>query len=214
MRNTTFAPAFAVAMLVLPLAAQAQQQPPGQRAQAEAARGMRGGAMMLERHAAALNLTAQQQAQLQAIRERYQERNAPLMAQLRAAGVDGRGAKADGERAQRPPEQGQRMRERAAGMTPEQREQMRQEMRQRMESMAPEQRAQMRAGHGAAGARAHGQLPESVRPVMQQLRENSRAAAQEARAVLTPEQQARLRQLVQEHRREGGPAWRGQRRAR
>lgn len=189
MRKTTFVPVLAAALVALPMAVQAQQ--PAPRTQAEAARGARG-MPMLQRFAEELNLTTQQQTQLQAIRERLQARNAPLVAQLREAGVAGREAKRDSTRAQMTPDRRQQMRERMQNATPEQREQMRERMRER------------RQAAGQAGPRERREMPAHLRPVMQQLRENSRAAAEEMRAVLTPEQQTRLRSLMQERRQQHG----------
>jgi hypothetical protein len=112
-----------------------------------------------------------------------------------------------GRMGQASPEQRAQMQERMRNMTPEQRAQM----QERMRNMTPEQRAQMqeRMGRGMRGERAMRQVPEEVRPVLQQLRTNQQTAHQEIRAVLTPEQQTRLRELMQQRR---GAAHEGMRR--
>lgn len=57
-----------------------------------------------------------------------------------------------------------------------------------------------RRGVRPEGARAQRRIPEELRPVVEQMRSNRRTAMQEARAVLTAEQQSRLRELVQQRR--------------
>jgi Spy/CpxP family protein refolding chaperone len=205
MRGTKFVPVFAAALLALPVAAVAQQ-PAQPRASAEAPRGGERG-VMLQRFAAELNLTAAQQAQLQQIHQRWQAQNAPLIAQLREAGVARGGAHKRGARWERgagmSAEQRAQLRQRAESMTPEQRQQMRDKLRQpKAGEQAQRQRAQ--GERAERGARASGEqrtrqaVPEHLRPVMEQLRQNNRAAMTEARAVLTADQQARLAQLRQE----------------
>jgi Spy/CpxP family protein refolding chaperone len=68
-----------------------------------------------------------------------------------------------------------------------------------MQKMTPEQHEAMRSQmqERRVGAR---NVPEALRPVMEQVRANQRAAMQEAYAVLTPEQQARMRELTQQRR--------------
>jgi Spy/CpxP family protein refolding chaperone len=149
---------------------------------------------------AELGLTADQVNRLEAIQQRAQAQNAPLLERLRASGFEA-------QRQPMTPEQReahrQKMQERQRATTPEQRQQM----RERMQSMTPEQRGahreQMRAERGQAGMRGERGVPQELRPVMQELRENHRAAAQEARAVLTPQQHDRLRELAAERRGEG-----------
>jgi hypothetical protein len=155
---------------------------------------------------AELGLTADQVSRLEAIQQRAQAQNAPLLEQLRASGFEA-------QRQPMTPEQReahrQKMQERRQATTPEQRQQM----RERMQAMTPEQRAshreQMRTERGHAGMRGERRVPQELRPVMQALRENRRAAAQEARAVLTPQQHDRLRELAAERRGEGRPQRRG-----
>ncbi|MBA2670388.1 MAG: hypothetical protein H0U67_08470 [Gemmatimonadetes bacterium] len=160
---------------------------------------------------AALGLTDAQVTRLQAIGQRLQEQNAPLLEQMRASGA-AQGASSSGQRQpmmqRAPAEQRDSMRARMQrdqqNMTPEQRQQM----RERMRNMTPEQRAAMRSqmqdrragARGEGGSRGARQVPEELRPVMEQLRANQQAAMQEAQAVLTPEQQTRFRELAQQRR--------------
>jgi Spy/CpxP family protein refolding chaperone len=213
---------FIAALAVAPLALEAQT--PG--AQHEhAARGGHAFGMIIGQRAQ-LGLTDDQVARIEAIGQRLQVQNAPLLEQLRAAGMQGH---AGGERPRMTPEQREEMRQRHQSMTPEQREQMRarmqeqrqrgqqmtpeqrEQMRARMQQMTPEQREQMRAQMRERGAQAPGargqrggpaarQVPEELRATMEQIRANREAAHQEAMAVLTPEQQARLRELAPQRR--------------
>jgi Spy/CpxP family protein refolding chaperone len=72
---------------------------------------------------------------------------------------------------------------------------VRPERRQGVREMTPEQRRELR------------QRLEAHRPTLMQMRENAHTAMQEAREVLTPEQQQRMRELVQAR----GAELRGQR---
>jgi hypothetical protein len=185
MNRNSFVPFLAVALAVTPAAVLAQAAPHGAQAHPEGsarAYGQTGLIHALTRMQAELGLTTDQVARLEAIAHGLHERNAPLLAQLRASDAW---------------PQREQMRQRMGGMTPEQREQM----RQRMGGMTPEQREQMRQRMGGAqrgmtfGPRA---APAELQPVLRQIRENSRAALEEARAVLTPEQQEQVRSLARQ----------------
>ncbi len=222
MMKRIFGMTLVAALAIAPVALEAQATPGAQQE-----RGVRGGHAfsMIIGQRAALNLTDDQVARLEAIGLRLRAQNAPLLEQMRASGAwQGRPGARGGERPQLTPEQREQMRQRMQNLTPEQREQMRaqrgergargargeaapeqrEQMRQRMQNLTPEQREQMRAQmqqrRGEAGVRGGRQVPEELRPVMEQLRANSLAARQEAQAVLTPEQQTRLRELAQQRR--------------
>lgn len=144
-----------IAAAPVSLEAQTPRAPQGQE---QAGRGQRPAPIsrILEQRAA-LGLSAEQVSRLEAIQQRLQQQNAPLIEQLRASGAwQERGQ--NGERGQQ-------------------------------------------RGPGARGER---QIPEELRPVMQQLRENNRTAMQQVQEVLTAEQRARLRELMQQHRRGEG----------
>lgn len=179
MMKSFFGMALAAALVAVPVALEAQTAPAPQ-AQEQTARRM-GPAPMerVLRLRAELGLTDAQVAQIQAIGQRLQEQNRPLVEQLRAAGVF--------PGAQLTPEQRERMRERMQNLTPEQREQMRQRMEQRR-------------AEGARPGPMGRQIPEELRPVVEQLRQNNRAAAEQVRSVLTPEQRTRLQELMQQRR--------------
>jgi Spy/CpxP family protein refolding chaperone len=141
---------------------------------------------------AELDLSDDQVGRLQAIAERLRHQNAPLVEQLRASGAwqgkrGGPGTR-EGETGRLTPEQRQQRRQQFESMTPEQREALRQQMQER------------RGGAGAASARGQHRLPEELRPAVEQIRTNARMAMDEARAVLTAEQQIRLREIVQQRR--------------
>jgi Spy/CpxP family protein refolding chaperone len=198
MMKSFFGMALAAALVAVPVALEAQT-PPAPQAQEQTARRM-GPAPMerVLRLRAELGLTDAQVAQIQAIGQRLQEQNRPLVEQLRAAGVF--------PGAQLTPEQRERMRERMQNLTPEQREQMRQRMEERRRNLTPEQREQMRQrmeqrrAEGARPGPMGRQIPEELRPVVEQLRQNNRAAAEQVRSVLTPEQRTRLQELMQQRR--------------
>jgi hypothetical protein len=137
-------------------------------------------------------------AQRQQMRERMQQVTPEQREQLRQRMQE--------QRAELTPEQRQQMqarREQMRNATPEQRERLRAEMQAQL---APEQRAQMeerRAQMEQRRAEMQRQLTperrarmEAVRPVMQQLRESNELARRDVQAVLTAEQQARLRELT------------------
>ncbi len=179
------------ALAVAPIALEAQTpRAPGAQQQAERrADGAAPGVLL--RHRSELGLTAEQVSRLEAIQQRLQQQNAPLIEQLRAAGVwqerRAPGEARSGEPGRMTPEQREQMRQRMQSMTPEQREAMRRQMQERRQG-------------GEAGRRAERQIPAELQPVAEQIRENRRTAVQEARAVLTAEQQTRLRELVQQRR--------------
>jgi Spy/CpxP family protein refolding chaperone len=171
-------------------------------------------------HREALGLSPGQVGQLQQLQAQIEQRNRPLIDQVRTA---------------RPLADRDQIRQRAAQMTPAQRAQMRAQMearRDRMQNATPEQRAQhrtemearreqmrnatpeqreqmraqmregMQARRGAGGTAATRQPTpeqrermEALRPVMQQLRESLQQARRDVLAVLTTEQHAKLREL-------------------
>lgn len=201
------------ALAVAPLAAEAQVRPGAQHQQGE--RPLAPFALILEERAQ-LGLTAEQVARIEAIQQRLQAQNAPLLEQLRASGA-WEGMRGTVMRPEQRERMRQQMQERQRNLTPEQREQMRRQMRERMQdrqrALRPEQREEMRqrmqerrqAPEGTA--RGGRQITAELRPVLQQVRANQQAARQEVMSVLTSEQQARLRELAQARR--GGD--RGQR---
>jgi hypothetical protein len=163
----------AVAAAPVALAAQTPAQERGPRATAAPAQ--RALALRAE-----LGLSAEQVSRLEAIQQRLQAQNAPLIAQLRASGVpserpamtpeqrEARRKQVQEHGRARTPEQRQQMRERMQAMTPEQRQQMhegmqamtpeqRQQMHERMQAMTPEQREahrrEMQARRGDPQAR-------------------------------------------------------------
>jgi Spy/CpxP family protein refolding chaperone len=171
-------------------------QTPAPQAQERAVHGHAFSGLLAQR--AELGLTDDQVARIEAIGLRLQAQIAPLSAQIRASAGHAR------EGAQR-----EQMRARMESMTPEQREQMRARMEQRRDSvqnLTPEQRAGMRERMRDSGARGErgvrGQrggmaaraVPEEMQVVMEQIRTHTQAARQEVMAVLTAEQQTRLRE--------------------
>lgn len=196
MRRTLMA-AVAAAMMLIPAVAWAQR-PEG------AFRGHDPIARLIEKRAE-LGLTDEQVSRLEEIRARLEERNRPLLEELRAARPAAEGEEAERWREARArwqsmtPEERERaraemearraeMRARWERMTPEEREARRAEMRQRME----ERRAVARERMGA------------LRPTLEQLRKNHEEAMDAVREVLTDEQEAKLRELHDEHRGERG----------
>lgn len=172
--------ALVAALAIVPLSVDAQTPRGAERAQQSVRmQGQAPLALLLEQRAE-LGLTAEQVSRLEAIQEEVRQKNAPLMDQMRASGAF---------------PGGQRMRQRAEAMTPEQRGAMREQMRERRAAGAAGQRAER--GRPMQGQR---QLPEELRPLMQQIQQNNRAALEQVRAVLTVEQQARARQLVEQRR--------------
>lgn len=171
MRMRILGLALVVAVTAVPAVVEAQA--PGAEQRQERAVRARGGFSPVERlveRRADLGLSAEQVARLQDIEARLQQRNAPLVEQLRASG-------AWGERRQRA-ERGPRA---------------------ESERRAPREAREARAERGerARGAR---QMPEELRPAARQLRENRRAAMEEIRAVLTDDQQASLRREAEQRR--------------
>jgi predicted transcriptional regulator len=146
---------------------------------------------------AELELSDDQVGRLQAIAERLRHQNAPLVEQLRASGAwqgqrSGAGVR-ERETGRLTPEQRQQRRQQFESMTPEQREALRQQMQERR-----------RGAEESASARGQRRLPEELRPAVEQIRTNTRTAMEEARAVLTAEQQIRLREIVQQRRASAG----------
>jgi Spy/CpxP family protein refolding chaperone len=186
MRKTMIVPVLAAAMLAVPMVAVAQDAQP--RVKAETVRGGERG-MMMQRFAAELNLTEAQQAEMRQIRQRLQAQNAPLVAQLREAGVMRHGAAARGERpmhrGQMGTEQRAQMRERMQNMTPEQRAQM----RERMQNMTPEQRAQMRE-------RTQSMTPEQRAQMRDQMQQRRQAGEQGQRQRAQGERGARAQRQI------------------
>jgi hypothetical protein len=168
----------------------------------------------------ALGLTAEQVRQLEQLQAQITQRNEPLLRQLEAA-RPAAGQRAGMQ--QMTPEQREQMRarmqERQTQVTPEQRaemqarreqmrtatsaerdrlraemqEQMAQRRQQMQEQLTAEQRAQMEQRRQRT-EQQRTQL-ETLRPVMQQLRESTVQARRDVQAVLTEDQQARLRAL-------------------
>ena len=115
-----------------------------------------------------LGLTDTQAEQIRRIQARLEEQNAPLLAQMNTAR--------------------ERMRTERQQMTAEQRQEMRARMQAERQQMTPEQRAQMRSG----AARGAG-MPEELKAVMEQLRTNNQSARDQIHALLSAEQQEKLR---------------------
>jgi colicin import membrane protein len=169
----------------------------------------------------ALGLTAEQVRQLEQLQAQITQRNEPLLRQLQAARPEA--GQPQARMQQMTPEQREQMRarmqERQAQITadqraemqarreqmrtatPEERTRLRAEMQEHMtqrrqqmqEQMTAEQRAQMEQRRQRTEAQ---RAPmETLRPVMQQLRESTVQARRDVQAVLTEDQQARLRAL-------------------
>jgi hypothetical protein len=200
-----------VALAVTPLALEAQTTT--DRPQERVDRMGQPFAMMLRR-STELGLSSDQVARIEAIGSRLRAQNAPLMEQVRSE-MSAQSPRAGAPAGQRPrmgAPQRHQMRQRAAEMTPEQREALRARMQERHAEMSPEDRAAMRTrmeerrqktasgDAGARGARMGRELPTEARAAMQQMHTNRQVAMQEARAVLTQEQQNRLQELAQQRR--------------
>jgi Spy/CpxP family protein refolding chaperone len=230
MRRVIF-PLMALSLAAIPVALDAQA-PRAQRG-AAAERGavaaqrtmVANPAARVLQHRDELGLNLEQVRQLQQLEAQHEQRTQPLREQLQAAR----------------PDFGPALRERArqhagAGMTPEQRAELREQMQARMQvrmkaqrgaGMTPEQRAEMReqmqAQRGAAAGFRHDARPvspelraqlEALRPVAQQLREATVQTRQEVAAVLTAEQTAQLRALQQARAGELRARWGGEARPR
>jgi Spy/CpxP family protein refolding chaperone len=174
-------------------------------------------------HRETLGLTAAQVQQLEQLQQQITQRNEPLLQQLQAvrpAGSPARGAERAPERRE---QMQQRMQERQAQLTPEQRQRM-QALREQMRAASPEQRAELREQMQAQMRELRAQVTpeqheqarqqmeqrraerqpaperraqmEALRPVMQQLRASHEQARRDIEAVLTTEQQTRLRELA------------------
>lgn len=203
MKIRTFAAALALAGA--PALLSAQQDAPrdraGQHQQGEW-QGRRGGwdqqgpgrEQALLRYRQQLGLTDAQVSRLQAIRQRLQSQNAPIVQRIEAA-------------------------RRQAGLPEFRREQGQQGQQRGFRR----QRGQQRQGEqGQARERrqltdqqreAFQRFREQVRPLQEQLRQNRQSAMREAQSVLTDRQREQVRQLIQQHRgqRGGRGEFRGQR---
>jgi Spy/CpxP family protein refolding chaperone len=175
-------------------------------------------------HREALGLTAAQVQQLEQLQQQITQRNEPLLQQLQAVRPTGSPARGAQRAPERRDQMQQHMQERQAQLTPEQRERL-QALREQARDASPEQRAQLRAQmqeqmrelraqvtpeqreqvrQRMEQRRAERQQPtaeqrarmDAVRPVMQQLRASNQQARRDVEAVLTAEQQTRLRELV------------------
>jgi hypothetical protein len=172
----------AVAAAPVALAAQTPAQERGPRATAAPAQ--RALALRAE-----LGLSAEQVSRLEAIQQRLQAQNAPLIAQLRASGVpserpamtpeqrEARRKQVQEHGRARTPEQRQQMRERMQARTPEQREQM----RERMQARTPEQREQMREGMQTMTPEQRQQMHERMQAMTPEQREAHRREMQARR---------------------------------
>ena len=208
----------ALTALTLPVAADAQAHPPGHGRMGEQMRSGPGtvpAARIIELREE-LGLTADQVERISGIQEQLREQNGPLLEQLSAARQEMQASRrqlTDEERAQlvqRREAMRDSMRSRQAlpdsmrgraPMTAERREQMRARMQERREQGMREQR------DGAV--RPHAGVPAELRPVMEQLRANTDAAREQIEAILTAEQQQKLRELRPALRRPAGQGERG-----
>jgi Spy/CpxP family protein refolding chaperone len=217
-------PVIALSLAAAPAVTEAQTP----RAQRSAAEGhgpwLAGGnpAARVLQHRETLGLTAAQVQQLEQLQQQITQRNEPLLQQLQAVRPAGRasGAQLAPERRE---QMQQRMQERQAQLTPEQRERM-QALREQMRAASPEQRAELRERMQAHMRELHAVTPEqreqlrqqmeqrraerqqptaeqrarmdALRPVMQQLHASNEQARRDVEAVLTAEQQTRLRELA------------------
>lgn len=127
-------------------------------------------------HRSELGLTDAQVARLEAIRDRLQQQNQPLLAQLREAGVMPRR---------------DRMRAGMQQMTPEQRQEMRQQMQERRERLTPAEREQMRI-------RMQERMEQRMRDLTPEQREQMEARLQERMQQMTPEEREAMRRRMQE----------------
>jgi Spy/CpxP family protein refolding chaperone len=185
----------ALSIAALP-ASLAAQKPETQRRPAAAGAGMGGniGERIITQRDQ-LGLSVEQVAQIRRIQAQLEEQNRPLSEQVRAEMASHRGQLTDEERAQ--------MRTRH--------EQMRGQMRERMQQNRGDVGERQRGDGPFAGGRGS-TLSEEARAAMLQIRENTRQAAQQIHDTLTPEQEAKLRELRPAERR--GPAGDAARRGR
>lgn len=202
MRRMTI-PAIALAISLAPAALSAQTQPAPRGPRAEV-RGPAVERIIAQREQ--LGLSQQQITELRRIQTQLEEKNRPLLEQLRTA------------RENITPEQRAEMRQRMQQVTPEQRAQMqarrdsmrermqhmtpeqREQMRERMRSLTPEQRAEMRpraqrGNRPGMGPGMRGGVNAELQPVLEQIRTNTRAAAEQVHATLTAEQRQKLIEL-------------------
>lgn len=172
--------AVALALAAAPGLLAAQQTTPGQgRGEQRGAwqdrrgglRGERGGQALL-RYRQQLGLTDAQVQRLQAIRQRLESQNAPIVQRIDAAR---RQAGLPELRARR-------------GEGGEQQRAMRRQRRGERPQLTEQQR------------QAFQHFREQVRPLHEQMQRNRQEALREAQAVLTPQQRQQVQQLIREHR--------------
>jgi hypothetical protein len=146
------------------------------------------GEQALLRYRQQLGLTDAQVSRLQAIHQRLQQQNAPIMQRIEAARQQA--GLPDFRR-----ERGQAGQQRA----------MRRQRQDGEQGQRPQLTEQQR--------QAFQRFREQVRPLQEQLRQNRQAAMRETQSVLTERQREQVRQLIQQHRgRHGGQGgFRGQR---
>lgn len=178
MKIRTFAAV--LVMAVAPALLAAQQTPPQVDRAPQRGEWRRGGqdGQGLIRFRQQLGLSDAQVSRLQAIQQRTQQRNAPIMQRIdaarRQAGLPEIRRRGEGGEGQQRAMRGGRGRD---GARPQLTEQQRQ---------------------------AFQRFREQVRPLHEQLRQNRQSAMQEARSVLTEQQRQQVQQLMQEHRGQRG----------
>jgi hypothetical protein len=143
-----------------------------------------GGYQQLLRYRQQLGLTDAQVSRLQAIRQRMESQNAPIVQRIEAARRQAglpefrarrgeRGERGEGMQGRRPRGEGRAQRGERPRLTDEQRQAMQ-------------------------------RFREQVRPLHQEMMRNRQEALREAQAVLTPQQREQVQQLIREHRGERG----------
>jgi Spy/CpxP family protein refolding chaperone len=184
-------PVLALTLAGAPAVLEAQATPRGDRAQFAARGSMGNPAARVLQHRQALDLTAEQVRQLEALQAQHAARVQPLHERVREARGEA------GVRRIPSAEQKAELRQRRAAMTPEQREQLREQGKQRRGAMTPEQREHLRErlqGARQANPEARARM-EAMRPVLQELRQHQQQARGEVRDVLTARQVAALQEL-------------------
>ena len=189
--------AIALALAGAPVLLAAQQTPPQGRGDQHGAwqdrRGARGerqgGYQALLRYRQQLGLSDAQVSRLQAIQQRLQSRNAPIVERVEAARRQAglpelRTRRGQGEQGMR----GQRRRGRG--------EQGMEGQRGRRGRAQAGERRQLTDQQRQAVQR----FREQVKPLHEQMLRNRQEALREAQAVLTPQQRQQVQQLIQEHR--------------
>jgi len=202
MKIRTFAVALALAGA--PALLSAQQDAPRPRAeqrQGAEGHGRRGGwdrdgrqgrEQALLRFRQQLGLTDAQVSRLQAIHQRLEQQNAPIVQRIDAARRQAGLPEMRRGRGERGQQRGFRRQQGAQGQQGQARERR---------QLTDEQRQAIQ------------RFREQVRPLTEQLRQNRQSAMREAQSVLTEQQRQQVRQLIQEHRgqRGGRGEFRGQR---